>query len=105
MSKQQSALKESVPWVIITVFKEDANADDLQRISPQVQNLIGEWHSQGRIMWSGAFNDNATGMAVFEATKQEAEEFYQKYDKICSGMLEYSMYQWDAMPILALLSK
>ena len=105
MSKQQGALKEVVPWVIITVFKENANADDLQKISPQVQSLIGEWHLQGKIMWSGAFSDNATGMAVFEATKQEAEEFYQKYDKICSGILKYSMYQWDAMPILSLLSK
>ena len=56
-------------------------------------------------MWSGAFNDNATGMAVFEATEQEANEFYDKYDRICSGILEYSMYQWDAMPILSVLSK
>jgi urate oxidase len=43
-------------------------------------------------------------MAVFDATKQEANEFYDKYDKICSGILEYTMYQWDAMPILSLLS-
>ena len=50
-------------------------------------------------MWSGAFNDNATSMTVFEGTEQEANEFYDKYDKICSGVLEYSMYQWDAMPI------
>ena len=56
-------------------------------------------------MWSGAFNDNATGMAVFEATEREANEFYDKYDRICSGILEYSMYQWDAMPILSVLSK
>ena len=56
-------------------------------------------------MWSGPFNDDVTGMAVFEATKTEADTFFKKYDKICSGILEYSMYEWDAMPILSVLSK
>ena len=103
MSNQQ--LQETRPWVIITVFKENTNPSDLQRISPEIQSLIDEWQNDGKIMWSGAFNDNATGMAVFEATEQEANEFYDKYDRICSGILEYSMYQWDAMPILSVLSK
>jgi hypothetical protein len=43
-------------------------------------------------------------MAVFEATKNDADGFFKKYDKICSGILEYSMYEWDAMPILSVLS-
>jgi len=103
MSQQE--LREIRPWVIITVFKENTNLNDLQRISPQIQNLVDEWQSQGKIVWSGAFNDNATGMAVFEGTEQEANEFYSKYDKICSGTLQYSMYQWDAMPILSVLSE
>ena len=103
MSQQE--LQEAKPWVIIAVFKEDANANDLQRITPQIQNLVDEWQVQGKMMWSGAFNDNATGMAVFEGTEQEANEFYDKYDKICSGILEHSMYQWDAMPILSVLSR
>ena len=98
-------LQETNPWVIITVFKENVNPSDVQKISPDIQNLIDEWQSTGKIMWSGAFNDNATGMAIFEATEQEANEFFNKYDKICSGILEYSMYQWDAMPILSILSK
>lgn len=55
-------------------------------------------------MWSGAFSDNTTGMAVFEATEKEANEFYAKYDKICSGVLKYTMYRWDAMSILSILS-
>ncbi|MDH5568451.1 MAG: hypothetical protein OEX98_01495 [Nitrosopumilus sp.] len=97
--------QEIKPWVIITIFKESINVEDLQRISPQIQNLIDEWQNKGRMMWSGAFNDNATGMAVFEGTEREANEVYSKYDKICSGVLEYSMYQWDAMPVLSILSK
>ena len=41
---------------------------------------------------------------VFEATKNEADNFFKKYDQICSGILDYSMYEWDAMPILSVLS-
>lgn len=92
------------PWVLISVYKDDTNPDDLARITPIIQEMIDQWQSTGKIMWSGAFNDNATGMAVFEATEQEANEFFAKYDSACSGILKYSMYQWDAMPILTLLS-
>ena len=102
MSQQEI---ETKPWVIITVFKENTNPNDLQRISPQIQSLVDEWQNNGKMMWSGAFNDNATGMAIFEGTEHEAKEFYDKYDKICSGILQYSMYQWDAMRILSVLSK
>ena len=105
MNQQEQVLQETRPWVLISVYRDNTNPNDLQRISPQIQNLIDEWQSTGKIMWSGAFSDNKTGMAVFEGTENEANEFYQKYDKICSGILEYSMHQWDAMPILSLLSK
>jgi hypothetical protein len=100
MSQQEI---QKMPWVLISVFKKNTNPDDLIRITPQIQEIIDDWQSTGKIMWSGAFNDNATGMAIFEATEQEANEFYDKYDKICSDILEYTMYQWDAMPILSLL--
>ena len=102
MSQQELIQKK--PWVLISVFKENTNPNDLTRITPQIQDIIDDWQSTGKIMWSGAFNDNATGMAVFDATEQEANEFYNKYDQICSGILDYTMYQWDAMPILSLLS-
>ena len=101
MSQQELIQKK--PWVLISVFKENTNPNDLTRITSQIQDIIDDWQSTGKIMWSGAFNDNATGMAVFDATEQEANEFYNKYDKICSGILEYTMYQWDAMPLLSLL--
>lgn len=70
MSQQE--LQETKPWVIITVFKENTNPNDLQRISPQIQSLVDDWHNKGKMMWSGAFNDNATSMTVFEGTEQEA---------------------------------
>jgi hypothetical protein len=44
-------------------------------------------------------------MAVFEATEKEANRFYDKYDKICSGVLTYHLYQWDSFPLLSMLEK
>ena len=105
MNQQEQILQEKKPWVIISVFKEDTNPKDIQRISPLIQSLVDEWQTKGKVMWSGPFNDNATGMAIFEATETEASEFYNKYDSICSGILDYSMYQWDAMPLLSFLSQ
>ena len=96
---------ETKPWVIITVFKDQVNPLDIERIAPQIQDLTDDWQSTGKIMWSGPFNDDVTGMAVFEATKNEANDFFKKYDQICSGILDYSMYEWDAMPILSVLSQ
>jgi len=99
---QQTVQKN--PWVLISVFTENTNSNDLSKITTQIQQLIDDWQSQGKIMWSGAFSDNVTGMAVFEATEEEADEFYAKYDKICSDILKYTMYRWDAMPLLTILS-
>ena len=56
-------------------------------------------------MWSGTFDNQVSSMAVFEATEQEAKEFFKKYENICSDILTYHLYQWDAMPILSILSK
>ena len=103
MSQQQ--VQEIKNWVIITVLKDDVPLSDPQRVSSLIQDLIDEWQSKGRILWSGMFDDNATSMTIFEGTVQEANEFYQKYDTICTGILEYSIYEWNAMPILSLLSR
>ncbi len=102
MSEQAS--EETRPWVLISGYNSDTKGADLERITPQIRELIDEWQSQNRVMWSGALDDNETGMAVFEATKREADLFYEKYGRICSGILNHSLYQWDAMPILSFLS-
>ena len=74
-------------------------------ITPQVAALVDEWQSQGKIMWSGSFENEQSSMAIFEATEDEAKEFFKKYDNACSGVLNYYLHQWDAMPILSVLSK
>ena len=98
-------VQETKPWVLVSNIKESTNPEDLGRIAPQVTLLVDEWQSQGRIMWSGAFDNQRSSMAVFEATDEEAREFFKKYESICSNVLNYYLYQWDAMPILSVLSK
>ena len=55
------------------------------------------------MIWSGAFDDNKTAMSVIEATKDEAEAFYAKYDNTTKPFLATYMYQWNAMPLLSLI--
>ena len=92
-------------WVLVSSLKEDSTLEDLERLTPLVKNLVDQWQSSGKIMWSGSFEDNNTGMAVFEATKEEAEKFYENYRTACLDILEYRLHQWNAMPILSVLSR
>lgn len=100
----QTKIVSKKPWVLVSTLKENPEGD-LQNVVSQITDLVDEWHSQGKIMWSGAFDDNKTSMTIFEATEDEAKTVFSKYDKICTGMLNSYIYQWDAMPILSILSK
>ena len=101
MSQQE----EAKPWALVSNIKDDVNPLDLERIIPQVSALVDECQSHGKIMWSGAFDNEVSSMVVFEATEQETKEFFKKYEIVCSGILNYHLYQWDAMPILSVLSR
>ena len=103
--EQTNITDQKIPWVLVSSFKDTTNMHDLEKITPLIGKLIDDWHADGKIMWSGAFSDNKTSMAVFEGTAQEAKMFYEKYGKICSGILDYHMLQWDAMPLLSILSR
>lgn len=96
-------VSEKQLWVLVSSLKSDTKDVDLQMVASSVIELVNEWQSKGNFIWSGPFDDNKTGMAIFEATGEEARNFYDKYDKICSGVLEYHLYQWSAIPFLSML--
>ena len=102
---QEAILSQVKPWVLVSSLKKDTNEQELERITPAISDLIDQWQSRGKMIWSGPLDNNVTGMAVFEGTEEEAKSFYSQYHKICSETLEHHLYQWDAMPILSLLSK
>ena len=97
--------QEIKPWVLVSNIKNDITIQDLEKIAPQVTVLVDEWQSMGKIMWSGAFDNAQSSMAVFEATETEAKQFLKKYESVCSNVLNFYLYKWDAMPILSILSK
>ena len=90
-------------WVLVSSLKEQTKEVDLQMITSSVIELVNEWQTKGNFIWTGPFDDNKTGMAIFEATQEEAKGFYDKYDKACSGILDYHMHQWSAIPFLSAL--
>ena len=75
------------PYVLVSVFKEDAKPEEISNAAPALSLLIDEWHNAGKMIWSGAFDDNKTAMSVIEATKDEAEAFYVKYDNTTKPFL------------------
>ena len=91
------------PYVLVSVFKQDAKPEEIANAAPALSLLIDEWHNAGKMIWSGAFDDNKTAMSVIEATKDEAEAFYAKYDNTTKPFLATYMYQWNAMPLLSLI--
>lgn len=97
--------QETTPWVLVTNIKENVTPQDLKHVTPQVSALIDQWQSQGKIMWSGPFDNEQSSMAVFEATEAEAQEFFKKYEDACSKVLTSHLYQWDAMPLLSVLAR
>ena len=91
------------PYVLVSVFKEDAKPEEIANAAHALSLLIDEWHNAGKMIWSGAFDDDKTAMSVIEATKSEAEAFYAKYDNTTKPFLATYMYQWNAMPLLSLI--
>lgn len=105
MSQQEQISANIKPWVMLSSLRDDTNPPDVERIVPQIQALVDEWQSAGKIMWSGPLDNEKSGMAVFEAEERDAKNLFGKYNKICDGILDCYLYQWDAMPLLSVLSK
>ncbi len=97
--------QETNPWVLVTNTKENTNPQDLEQIIPSVSALVDEWQSKGKIMWSGPLDNETGAMTVFEATENEAKEFFEKYNNVCTKVLTSYLYRWDAMPLLSVISK
>lgn len=97
MSKTIQEIAQKELWVLVSQLKENADNSELERIAPRVLSIIDQWNNSGKFIWSGPFGDNAGGMAVFEATKDEANRFAADYGKIASDVLIYYVYKWDVL--------
>ena len=96
---------EKSPYVLVSVFKEDAKPEDISGAAGRISAIIDDWNGQGNMIWSGAFDDNKTSMSVIEGDKATAEKFFKTYDAACKSFLSSYMYQREAMPLLSLLGQ
>ncbi len=60
-------------WVLVSSVQDNTRVEDLIRITPQVVQLVDEWQSEGKFVWSGPLNDNKTGIAIFEGTRRSRQ--------------------------------
>lgn len=97
MSKTIQEVAQKELWVLVSQLKENASNSELERIAPQVLSIIDQWSSSGKFIWSGPFGDNTGGMAVFEATQEQANQFAKNYGDIVSGVLNHYIYKWDVL--------
>ncbi len=100
---QQTVTNNEKSWAIVSVLKETADDQQLEEIVPEVSKLIDEWHSKGKFMLSGPFDDNKTALTVFHGTEDEVSKFHDQYKNATSSVLDTYVYQWDAFPVLSLL--
>ena len=98
-------MADKSPYVLVSVFKEDASEQDVSQAAGKITAIIDDWNGQGNMIWSGSFDDNKTAMSVIEGDKAEAEKFFNGYHEACKSFLSSYLYQWDAMPLLSLLGQ
>ena len=102
MTQQLQTPKEDKLWVLVSALKNNATDSDIDRIASSVSRLIDSWNTKGKFILSGPFNDNKSGMAIFQGTEEEANSFFEENKKVTSDVLESYMYQWEALPILSI---
>lgn len=97
MSKTIQEVAQKELWVLVSQLKENTDNAALDKIAPSVLSLIDEWKNSGKFIWSGPFGNDAGGMAVFEATQDEATSFAKNYGGIVSDALNYYVYKWNVL--------
>ena len=98
-------MADKKPYVLVSVFKEDAKEQDVAQAAGKIATIIDDWNAKGNMIWSGSFDDNKTAMSVIEGDKDTAQGFFNSYNDACKSFLSSYMYQWDAMPLLSLLGQ
>ena len=98
-------MTDKTPYVLVSVFKEDAKEQDVAGAAGKIATIIDDWNDKGNMILSGSFDDNKSSMSVIEGDQKEVEGFFNTYNDASKSFLSSYMYQWDAMPILSLLGQ
>lgn len=96
------AINDRKLWVIICSRNQNP---ELEITKPIVQKLNEEWFKKGDFVWTGRFDDNKTSMTIFEATKDKADNYFEKFAKAVGRSLDVKLYKWDALPLFSILER
>jgi hypothetical protein len=64
-------MADKSPYVLVSVFKEDANAQDVAQAADKIAAIIDDGNGQGNMIWSGSFDDNKTAMPLLSLLGQK----------------------------------
>lgn len=95
---------EACLWVIVSNLSQNASTTDVASTTSRITELVDQWHSQGKMMLSGPFDNETSSMTVISANTEEAQQLFKQWNDICGGFLTSELYRWDAMPILSVLT-
>ena len=101
---QTTKNSEKRVWVLVSSLKENAKQEELDQLVPKVSSLVDKWNSEGKFVWSGPLDNNKTGMAVFEATLDEAKKMSEENTTVTSKVLDSYLYEWESLPFLSILN-
>ena len=65
-------MADKKPYVLVSVFKEDAKEQDVAQAADKIATIIDDWNAKGNMIWSGSFDDNKTAMSVIEGDQSTA---------------------------------
>ena len=51
-------MADKKPYVLVSVFKEDAKEQDVAQAAGKIATIIDDWNAKGNMIWSGSFDDN-----------------------------------------------
>ena len=72
---QQIVTQNEKSWAIVSVLKETTDDRQLEGTVPEVSKIIDEWHSKGKFILSGPFDDNKTSLTIFHGSEDEVGNF------------------------------
>ena len=65
------------PFVLVSVFKENAKPEEVANATPALSLIIDEWHNSGKMIWSGSFDDNRLQCLLLRLPKMRLKRSIQ----------------------------
>jgi len=85
-------INEQKLWGIKNTRKKK-DQKKMEIIKPIVEKLNEQWFEKGDFIGTGSFDNQKTGMAIFEAAEDKAKKYFDNCSKICSSSSGINIHQ------------